>query len=178
MNNRYLLNLILLGTMVLALCLLPGCSSEQKQQTAEKQSVVPIPAPLIVEDSSRVADRIRQLESDLIEAYKHGDTLTLDRLLHPYYSVGLPGGGGFGDKVSEIAGAKNLVVPGYILENDTMQVMVESDVAIVTKLLRQEIPVMGKKQTSQSLWTNTWVKRNEEWQLLASQGTFLMDIKK
>jgi len=155
MKNRNRLLVLLLGAVFFALLFLNGCSSEQKEQAKAKPYTVPTPAPVAVEDSSATARKITQLESDLIEAYKHGDTITLGRLIHDYYSVGLPTGDGFGNKISEIAGAKKLITPGYVLENDTMQVMVYQDVAIVTKLLRQETIVKGRKQVFQSLWTDT-----------------------
>ncbi|GEM_PF-6149191 len=173
--------------------LLSGCGSKQDQQQQAKPTVSQNPPQSQPEQPSqdtaqpsstttetneqRMVEEeiatIERLEHELIESYRNGDTKKLQSLMDDDYSIGLPNGRGFGTKNTEINGIKGPLPAGFILQNDSLQILVRGSMALVNKLLIQKGKAGGKNVDSKSVWTDLWVKNDTRWQILSSHGTYL-----
>ncbi|MBI4546977.1 MAG: nuclear transport factor 2 family protein [Ignavibacteriae bacterium] len=140
---------------ILVLLIVFGCQTKHESQ----------------ESPSGVAAHIKKLEQECLDAYIHGDTATLNRLLADDYTIGFASGTGFGTKATEIGGIQGAVDSNYILRHDTLVVRVYRNVAVVTKALTEKGSYAGSRIDAQLLYTNIWVKINGEWRLAASHGT-------
>jgi ketosteroid isomerase-like protein len=109
---------------------------------------------------------IKESESKWAEAGVQGDTATVERILADDF-VGVAPDGSFYDKAKEIADTRE---NGNMVSNHLNQVRVRffGDTAVAqgseTWEKRTGVPNRGRY-----VWTDTWVRRNNKWQIVAAE---------
>ena len=120
------------------------------------------------EDEQREAERyIIESERQWAESVATGDTSTIERILADDF-VGVDPKGRFYDKVTMVADTRN--APKHFLSNHANDIKVRfyghSAVAQgdETWERRSGDPLRGR-----FVWTDTWVRRNSKWQIVAAE---------
>jgi len=120
------------------------------------------------EDEQREAERyIIESERQWAESVATGDTSTIERILADDF-VGVDPKGRFYDKVTMVADTRN--APKHFLSNHANDIKVRfyghSAVAQgdETWERRSGDPLRGR-----FVWTDTWVRRNGKWQIVAAE---------
>ena len=175
--NKNILSLFIFILIVFALLII-GCTSEQKpastpatvQNTTLPESIKP---PVKAVNAEADAAKIRELENQMLDDYRRGDTIALKNIMDDDFTIGLPNGKGFGNRRTETGGIHGPVPKGYLLHNDTMKVWTHGDIAIVTRLLTERGNVNKRNVDSKSFWTDSWVRIDTVWKLIASHGSYL-----
>ena len=132
------------GLLCLALC---DCTLDRKQDEA-KQYII-------------------ESEHQLAESVASGDTTVIERLLADDF-IGLDPGGKFYDKAKMISHTRD--APKYFVSNHVNQVKVsfygDSAVAQGDETWERR---SGEPRRARFVWTDTWVRRNGKWQIVAAE---------
>ena len=146
MNRNKTINAIWALHVSLACCLFVGCSSLDRRADVERY---------IVEGARQWADSVQT-----------GDTTALERILADDF-IGINPEGNFYDTASMISYIRN--APNHFLSNSLNDVKVRfyGNMAIAQgdeSWVRRNGNIRGR-----FVWTDTWVKRNGQWQIVAAQ---------
>jgi ketosteroid isomerase-like protein len=119
---------------------------------------------------------IKESERLWAESSANGDTSLIERIVADDF-VGVDPDGGFYDKAKEIADTRES--PKEFISNHVNEVKVrfygETAVAQGTEswVRRTEKPLRGRY-----VWTDTWVRRNRKWQIVAAEDLLVPEPTK
>jgi ketosteroid isomerase-like protein len=139
-----------------------GKKSEQGQPAGEK-----------VAAGGNAEQALLQIEQELLDALLKGDTSAGERHLADTFVFTGPDGA-VQDKARLIADMKSGDLKIESSTNEDMKVQVHGDAAVVTYRSTDKGSYKGNDLSGQYRWTDMFVKRNGRWQLVAGQGTRIM----
>jgi ketosteroid isomerase-like protein len=129
------------------------------------------------ESSTAEAERyIKDSERLWAESSANGDTALVERIVADDF-VGVDPDGSFYDKAKEIADTRES--PKEFVSNHLNEVKVRfyGDTAVAqgseTWVRRTEKPLRGRY-----VWTDTWVRRNGKWQIVAAEDLTAAEVSK
>jgi ketosteroid isomerase-like protein len=129
------------------------------------------------ESSTAEAERyIKDSERLWAESSANGDTALVERIVADDF-VGVDPDGSFYDKAKEIADTRES--PKEFVSNHLNEVKVRfyGDTAVAqgseTWVRRTEKPLRGRY-----VWTDTWVRRNGKWQIVAAEDLTAREVSK
>jgi ketosteroid isomerase-like protein len=117
-----------------------------------------------------VEQTVMSIEKEMLDALLKGDSSALERYLADSY-VSTGPDGSVEDKAQNIADLKSGDLKLQSATLDDPKVRVYGDTAIVTYASADKGTYKGKDITGKTRWTDVFVKRNGRWQLVASQGS-------
>jgi ketosteroid isomerase-like protein len=158
-NLRYILLAPVLTASVLTLV---ACQQESTPSIAAAE-----PAPAATED---VDATIIQLERDWVNAIVKKDTSTLERLMAADFNGTSPTAHTYPRElaISDLRSGK------YVVESmtlDEISVNAFGDVAVAFTSQEEKSRYEGQDTSGHYHFTDTWIKRNGQWQVVASHGT-------
>jgi ketosteroid isomerase-like protein len=114
---------------------------------------------------------IRESESHWAEAGVKGDTAAIERILADDF-LGVAPDGSMYDKAKEIADTRD--DRGKMLSNQVNDIKVRffGDTAVAQGSETWEM-VSGNPKRGTYVWTDTWVRRNNKWQIVAAEDLSL-----
>jgi len=128
-------------------------------------------------EQSKVERYIKEGEAAWAEAGSKGDATTVERILADDF-VGVAPNGSFYSKATEMANARNdhgtVTVSNHV--ND-INVRFYGDTAVAQGSETWEMRNANPKRGSY-VWTDTWVKRNGKWQVVAAEDLTVPPIEK
>jgi ketosteroid isomerase-like protein len=148
--------------VVLSVALVSGCA----QQTATAPAAPAISATPAAGAEALVA----QLERDWANAIVKKDVAALERLIADDFS----GTSSNGQRYTKAEAIEDIKSGTYVAERmdlDNVNVRVYGDTAVVTLGQIEKSKYGNEECSGRYLFTNVWVKRNGEWQAVASHGT-------
>lgn len=116
---------------------------------------------------------LMQIEQELTNAVLKSDASTFDRYLTDTYTFTDPGGG-LGNKTQMIASMKAGDFKFESSKIDSMKVQIYGNTAVVTYRTTDKGKIKDFDITGQYRWTDVFVKQNDRWQMVAGQGTRIM----
>lgn len=138
------------------------------------RSILAVIALIVVMFASRTQDAdqakaeryIKESESKWAEAGVKGDTATVERILADDF-LGVAPDGSFYDKAKEIADTQE---KGNMVSNhvDGAKVRFFGDTAVAQGSESWEKRT-GEPKRGKYVWTDTWVRRNNKWQIVAAE---------
>jgi ketosteroid isomerase-like protein len=117
-----------------------------------------------------VAEHLKQLERDWVDAQKKGDTDKLNQLLADNW-VGLGQDGVKSDKAQYIAFTKSGDNKYEAIEVGDMDVLVIGNIGIVQGSDTEKSTSKGKDTSGKYVWTDVFEKKNGKWQAVRSETT-------
>ena len=139
-----------------------GKKSEQGQPVGEK-----------VAAGGNAEQALMQIEQEMLDALLKGDTSAGERHMADAFVFTAPDGT-VQDKARFIADVKSGDLKIESSTNEDMKVHVHGDAAVVTYRSTDKGSYKGNDLSGQYRWTDVFVKRNGRWQLVAGQGTRIM----
>ncbi len=122
--------------------------------------------------ASAVADELKQIENDWVDAVKARNADKLGEILaDSWVSIGWDG-----KKTTKAKALADLKVPGTSLDSfdmGPMTVRAYGSTAIVTGSDTEKSAENGKDTSGKYVWTDVFVKQNGKWRVVASQSTKL-----
>ncbi len=115
---------------------------------------------------------IKQAEADWAKAYVTGDASALKRILADDY-VGQSSGDGLDNKAKLIAEIEQGPKPPELVSNKLDKIEVRFFTDTLAVALGTEIWTNRAGETGRYVWTDTWAKRGDKWQIIASHNTDL-----
>ena len=115
----------------------------------------------------KVEQELMQLERDWCAADVKNDAAVFQRILSDDYTGVSSQSGKLTGKADYLAQLKTSKTTQC--DVDMMRVRIYGDTAVVTG----RTTVKSNSFSGQSMWTDTWVRRNGAWQCVASQGTVI-----
>jgi len=149
--------------LVLTLGVWSCTGTAQPQETKAAAAVASAPA----ED---VEGTITQLEKDWVAAIEKKDTATLDKLLAANF-VGTSSTAHTFNKEEAIGDIKESRYVVDKMDLDEISVNVYGDTAVSFTSQEEKSRYEGKDSSGHYHFTDTWVKRDGKWQVVASHGT-------
>ncbi|MEJ7736351.1 MAG: nuclear transport factor 2 family protein [Chitinophagaceae bacterium] len=119
---------------------------------------------------------IKKIEQELLDALLKGDASANERYQASTYIFTAPDGTVM-DKAKGIADIKSGDLKFESSKLDDMKVHVYGNTAVVTCRTTDKGKYKDVDLSGQYRWTDTFVKQNGRWQLVAGQGTKIMDSK-
>jgi ketosteroid isomerase-like protein len=118
--------------------------------------------------------QLNQLEQRLMKAWIDGDWKAINEILDDNWSVIDPGGQVLSKEqvLKEAKTAERKIDSGTI---DEIKVKEFGDVAVVTGRTTAVGSYQGNSFSVRLRFTDVCVKRGDDWQVVASQGTFIME---
>jgi len=121
-------------------------------------------------DIGSIKEKLIRMEHDWGKAVIEKDFRALDRILaDDWAAVGLRGKAL--TKADFIADLKSGATATQSVEYGAINVRVFGDTAVVTGSNTERATYKGHDSTGRYIWTDVFVKRNNQWQLVASQYT-------
>ena len=121
--------------------------------------------------AAAVDETLMQSERDWAQAFVKGDAGTVERLEAPEFVSTAPDGK-VGDRALDLKDLKSGNFKAEGMDVTDMKVQVYGDTAVVTGLTTIKGGKYGDQDISgQYRFTDTWVKKNGQWQVVASQAT-------
>ena len=121
-----------------------------------------------------VEDKLKQLEQEWAQAGVKGDTSVLERIEANDFVFTDPAGV-VGDKAKDISDLKTGQFKAAAIDLDDVKVRVFGKVAIVTgRTTIRDGKYQGQDISGQYRFTDVWMNRGNQWQVIASQGTQIM----
>jgi len=141
-------------------------------QTAEpvKPAAPALTAAPVVNDPVKVEAEIIQLERDWVAAIVNKDVATLDRILADDF-VGTSIKGGVFHKSDAIDDIKNGVYVVQSMDMDEVSANVYENAAVAFTSQDEKSTYMGNNSGGHFHFTNTWIRQNGKWQVVASHGS-------
>ena len=130
--------------------------------------LVELKSPASAPQTGDAAAALMQLERDWADAAKRQDTAWMERHYAPEYTWTSPDGT-INDRKTDIEDAKNVTFDS--LEVSDTQVRVNGDTAVVTGVTTIKGAYKGQDISGRYRFTDTFVRRDGRWQVLASQST-------
>lgn len=121
---------------------------------------------------TRDEGRILALETAWNHAEQSKDVAALDQLLSPQL-VYIDYDGSLSSKEEFLANVKNESLEPDQIINESQNVQVFGDCAVVTGIYREKGVYKGKPYSRRGRFTDTWIKVNDTWQCVASQSTLI-----
>jgi hypothetical protein len=115
---------------------------------------------------------VMQIERDLTAAIQKGDTSPFERYLADTY-VFTDADGGVMDKTRLVSDLKSGDLKLETSMLDDLKVQVYDKTAVATFSTNDKGSYKGKDISGQYRWTDVFIKRKGQWQMVASQGTRL-----
>jgi uncharacterized protein (TIGR02246 family) len=134
-----------------------------------------LPSPAFGQTADRGAEaerEVRQLESDLREAWLRGDTATLQRLLADDWKI-IHTNGREQTKAQFIEAIKSGRIKFKSMEFDEVEVRVYGDAAVVTARSTNRVEFRGQESSGQVRFTRVYVRRREEWRVVTEQASHI-----
>ena len=120
--------------------------------------------------TENVEQTIRQLEKERSQASLRGDITALERIIaEDFNAVG--SSGAIRNKAQWLADHKSGVLKVESQTFDNVNVRVYGDAAVVTGLTTQKGQDRGKDISGQFRFTRVYVKRNGQWQIVATHNS-------
>ena len=143
-----------------------SCSENSKP----KETVAPAVAATAPAPTENVEATITQLEKDWVTAILKKDTATLDRILAPDFVGTSPTAHTFTkeDAIGDLKDARYVVDK---MDLDEVSVNVYGDAAVSFTSQEEKSKYEGKDTSGHYHFTDTWVKKDGRWQVVASHGT-------
>lgn len=119
---------------------------------------------------------IKESERQWAESVANGDSTVIERILADDY-VGVDPDGSFYDKAKMVSGTRE--APKYFISNHLNDVKVRfyGDAAVAqgseSWVRRTGSPLRGR-----FIWTDTWIKRNGKWQIVAAEDLTVAEPEK
>jgi ketosteroid isomerase-like protein len=110
------------------------------------------------------------LERDWVAAIVNKDLAALDRTLADDF-VGTSVKGGVYGKTDAMSDIKNGVYVVQAMDMDEVSATVYGNAAVAFTSQDEKSTYLGKDSSGHFHFTNTWVKRNGKWQVVASHGS-------
>jgi ketosteroid isomerase-like protein len=163
MNMRH--QALPLIALVLSLGVWSCANNSKPQEPIATATAATAPAP--AED---VEGTITQLEKDWVAAIQKKDTATLDRILAPDFVGTSPTAHTFmkDDAIGDIKDSRYVVDK---MNLDEVSVNVYGDTAVSFTSQEEKSKYEGKDTSGHYHFTDTWVKKDGKWQVVASHGT-------
>lgn len=114
--------------------------------------------------------RVLALENAWNEAESHKDAKAIADLLAPTFAY-TDASGGFMDKKQFLSSIRS--GGSTQIANEGMKAESYGDVIVVTGSYREQGTEKGKAYTHRGRFTDTWVKRNDQWLCVASHETVI-----
>lgn len=114
------------------------------------------------------AGRIIALEQAWNHAIEAKDTKALDQLLAPTF-VGVDTDGGLTNKGEFLAGIRDPSYQPAEAVYEDIRAEIYGDTAVTTGIFRIRETRKGKRITQRQRFVDTWIKKGQSWQCLASQ---------
>jgi len=124
-------------------------------------------------DQTKAERYIKERESKWAEAGVKGDTATVERILADDF-VGVAPDGSLYDKAKEIADTRET---GNMVSNHVNEVRVRffGDTAVAQGSESWEKRT-GEPKKGRYVWTDTWVRRNNKWQIVAAEDVSAAEV--
>lgn len=155
---------ILRSLLVVPLLAVSACSPSEP--TAE----VSTPAPTASEPAEDVEATIIALEEQWVAAIVDGDTATLDRLLADDF-VGTSPTAHFFYKSMAIDDLDSGTYVVSAMDMDEVSANVYGDTAVAYTSQEETSTYAGEDTSGHYHYTNVWLRRNGQWQVVASHGS-------
>jgi ketosteroid isomerase-like protein len=129
------------------------------------------------ESSTAEAERyIKESERLWAESVANGDASVVERILADDY-VGVDPDGGFYDKAKMVSGTRE--APKEYISNHLNEVKVRffGDTA-VAQGSESWVRRTGSPLRGQFVWTDTWIRRNGKWQIVAAEDLIVPETSK
>jgi len=126
-------------------------------------------APISVQAQDAASD-VRQLERRWLDAYERLDDKAMDGIVADDFTITFPDGT-MQNKAQVIASLKPQTGPSRTtskFQTEEVQARVYGDTVILTGVVISEYSHDGKSSKSAMRYTDTYVKRNGKWQVVAS----------
>jgi ketosteroid isomerase-like protein len=122
-------------------------------------------------DQSKIENYIKQSETEWAEAGIKGNTSALERILADDF-LGIDPDGTRYDKAKELADTKNQA--GNMISNhvNEMKIRFFGDTAVAQGSETWKLQ-KGPVKEGTYVWTDTWVKRKDVWQIVAAEDLVL-----
>ncbi len=153
-----------------------GKQDKQAAKDAQQKAKADVKAATATGEpvSNSSADQaLMQIEQELLDALLKGDTSAGERYLADTFTFTAPDGA-VQDKARFIADVKSGDLKIESSTNEDMKVQVHGDTAVVTYRSTDKGNYKGNDLSGQYRWTDVFVKRNGRWQIVAGQGTRIM----
>ena len=110
---------------------------------------------------------IKESERQWAESVANGDATVVERILADDY-VGVDPDGGFYDKAKMVSGTRD--APKYFISNHLNEVRVRfyGDTA-VAQGSESWVRRIGSPARGRFVWTDTWIRRKGQWQIVAAE---------
>jgi ketosteroid isomerase-like protein len=148
--------------------ILTACAADSAQQSQEQPQVAAAPAP--TPDPREVEAEIIQLERDWVAAILKKDVDTLNRLLSDDFVGTAPSGGNF-SKTQAIEDLKSGAYSIQSMEMDEVSANIYGNTAVAFTSQEEKSTYAGKNNSGHYHFTNVWIKRDGNWQVVASHGS-------
>jgi len=123
--------------------------------------------------AGQVEQTLMNIEHELTNALLKKEISTFERYLADSYIFTDPGGG-VSNKAQNIAGMKAGDFNFESSQIDSMKVQVYGNTAVVTYKTTDKGKIKDTDISGQYRWTDVFVKANDRWQIVAGQGTRIM----
>ena len=128
---------------------------------------------LAADDKSAEKDILR-VETELLHAWETGDAATVRRDLDPSFTL-VDSKGNITDYAANVAEVEKRDPAYTVFRNRDQAVRVYGDSAVVIGITRVEGSSGGANFTAEFRLTDTWVKREGHWKLVASHASRLAE---
>ena len=113
---------------------------------------------------------LRQAEAALCDAFRNSDAATIQRIEDEHYTL-TDSRGGVTGRDSDVADAKKGDPRYGEFRNHSQKFRFYGDTAVVNGITSLKATSAGKAFAGDFQFTDTWVKRNGEWKIVASHAT-------
>jgi hypothetical protein len=117
-----------------------------------------------------VEQTLMQIEQQLADALMKADTATIDRYFAATFVFTTPDGM-VQDKARFLADLKSGDLKITSTKNDEMKLQLYGDAAVVTYRSTDQGTYKGQDISGQYRWTDTFLKRGGQWQIVATHGS-------
>jgi len=156
------MNRLTVCIMVAALCA-GGAFAQKERETADRSKVTGA-------DNSAVAEELKRIENDWVEAAKAKDEAKLSAILADNWMEQTWDGKSV-DKSKAMAEMKEEGNTLDEIELGPMDVRVMGNVAVVTGSNTEKSMMEGKDTSGKYYWTDVFVKESGKWRAVASQSS-------
>jgi ketosteroid isomerase-like protein len=164
--KRSIATLILVSVSILLL----SCTQNGEPSTASSATPPAVSAPPIADSPEKAEAEILQLERDWVAAIEKKDLAALDRILAEDF-VGTSVSGGTFRKVDAIDDIKKNTYVVQSMNMDELSVNVYGTAAVTFASQDEKSTYAGKENSGHYHFTNTWIKKDGKWQVVASHGS-------
>lgn len=160
---RQILSALMLAVATLSL----AACGKTNEQPAASTATAATPAATSIES---VEKAIFKMESDWADSFVKGDMTVTERITTDDYSF-INSTGETQTKAQFIEMFKSGAYKITYLDLDNFKVRVFGDTAVATYGQTEKSQYQGKDNSGHYVYTDVWVRRNGNWQIVATQGT-------